>query len=114
MHALRSVQVIIRSFSVSKLENYLSFETEGAICARMRRGTHPGRAMPAAIRAVGQAQRPHRRAERRPLRRGRPGNAARRGTVAAEQAYVAKAPHQVAIQNLALLAQAALLVSFNE
>ncbi|MEF2746553.1 MAG: hypothetical protein U0N63_05240 [Senegalimassilia anaerobia] len=29
MHALRSVQVIIRSFSVSKLENYLSFETEG-------------------------------------------------------------------------------------
>lgn len=32
------------------------------------------------------AQRPHRRAERRPLRRGRPGDAARRGVVAGEQA----------------------------
>lgn len=37
-------------------------------------------------RAAGQAQRPHRRAERRFLRRGRPGDAARRGVAAGEQA----------------------------
>ena len=37
-------------------------------------------------RAVGQAQRPHRRAERRFLRRERPGDATRRGVVAGEQA----------------------------
>ena len=104
----------------------LGFETERAICAQMRRGTNPGCVMPAAIRAAGQAQRPHRRAKRRPLRRGRPGNAARRGAVAGGQGNVAKAsapfgalafsspPHQVAIQHLALLARAALLVSFNE
>ena len=34
MYALRSTQVIIRSFSVSKLELFESFETEKAICPR--------------------------------------------------------------------------------
>ena len=87
---VRSTHAIIRSLSVSKLKIYLSFETEKAICARMRRGTHPGRAMSTAIRAAGQAQRPHRRAERRLLRHGRSGNAARRGIVAGGQASVAK------------------------
>ena len=34
MHALRSTQAIIRSFSVSKLEKKLSFETEKTLCTR--------------------------------------------------------------------------------
>ena len=91
----------------------------------MRRGANPGRATSAAIRAAGQTQRPHRRAEQRLLRHGRPGNAARRGIVAGGKPALPRpaprlerwpfpAPHQVAMQRLALLAQAALLVSSNE